>query len=115
MKYAVLIYGEEAQWDKLDEAAQGALIAKHGAYTEALSAANALVAGEALAPSVTAKRVTDGGVVDGPYAETKEQLGGFYIIEVVDEASALDWAARCPRLPGDIIEVRAVPDFDQTS
>lgn len=115
MKFALLIYGAESNWDALDDAAQAAFIGKHGAYTEALAAAKALAAGEGLAPSATAKRVTDAGVVDGPYADTKEQLGGFYVIDVPDEAAALDWAARCPRLPGDLIEVRAVPDFDDAS
>ena len=111
MKFALLIYGAEAQWDALDEAGQAAVIGEHGAYTQALTAAKALIAGEPLAPSATARRVTDTGVVDGPYADTKEQLGGFYVIEVADEAAALDWAARCPRLPGDQIEVRQAPDF----
>ncbi len=115
MKFALFIYGAEAQWDVLNEADQAAFIGKHGAYTEALMAAKALIAGEPLAPAATAKRVTDAGVVDGPYADTKEQLGGFYIIEAADEAVALDWAAQCPRLPGDLIEVRPVPDFGDGS
>ena len=115
MKFTLLIYGDEAQWEALNEAEQQGVIDQHMAYTQALEAAQALVAGEALAPGFTAKRVTDNGVVDGPYAETKEQLGGFYLIDVADESRALEWAARCPRLPGDIIEVRAVPEFDQSA
>lgn len=111
MKYTLLIYGAESQWDALSEDEQMALIGQHGAYTEALSSQGHLVAGEALAPAMTSKHITDSGVQDGPYADTKEQLGGFYIIEVNSEAEALAWAEKCPRLPGDQIEVRPVPDY----
>lgn len=111
MKYTLLIYGAESQWDALSEDEQMALIGQHGAYTQALTDKGHLVAGEALAPAMTSKRITDAGVQDGPYADTKEQLGGFYIIDVASEAEALGWAEQCPRLPGDQIEVRPVPDY----
>jgi len=112
MKYTLLIYGAEAQWDALSEAEQMDVIARHGAYTQALTAENKLIAGEALTPAMTARRITDTGVQDGPYADTKEQLGGFYVIDADSLEEALEWASQCPRLPGDQIEVRAVPDYD---
>lgn len=111
MKYALLIYGAERQWEALTEAEQMAMFGKHGAYTEALEKAGLLVAGEPLDTVATAKRITDDGVQDGPYADTKEQLGGFYVIEADSLETALDWAAKCPRLPGDQIEVRPVPAY----
>ncbi|WP_440958517.1 YciI family protein [Oceanicaulis sp. LC35] len=111
MKYALLIYGAESQWNALSEAEQMAIFEKHGAYTEALMSSGVLVAGEPLDVAATAKRVTDDGVQDGPYADTKEQLGGFYVIEADSIDTALDWAGKCPRLPGDQIEVRPVPDY----
>ncbi|WP_430430980.1 YciI family protein [Oceanicaulis sp.] len=111
MKYTLLIYGAESQWNALSEAEQMAMFEQHGAYSEALVQAGLMVAGEPLDVAATAKRVTDDGVQDGPYADTKEQLGGFYVIEADNMKTALDWAAKCPRLPGDLIEVRPVPAY----
>ncbi|MAP49543.1 MAG: hypothetical protein CMH90_08705 [Oceanicaulis sp.] len=111
MKYALLIYGAESQWNTLSEAEQMAMFEKHGAYSEALVQAGLMVSGEPLDVAETAKRITDDGVQDGPYADTKEQLGGFYVIEAGTLQTALDWAAKCPRLPGDQIEVRPVPAY----
>lgn len=111
MKFTLLIYGAESQWNALSEAEQMAMFEQHGAYSEALVEAGLMVAGEPLDVSATAKRVTDDGVQDGPYADTKEQLGGFYVIEADSMQTALDWAAKCPRLPGDLIEVRPVPAY----
>lgn len=113
MKYALLIYGAESNWNALSEAEQMAIFEKHGAYTEALMSSRVLVAGEPLDVAATAKRVTDDGVQDGPYADTKEQLGGFYVIETDSMDVALDWAAKCPRLPGDQVEVRPVPAYGE--
>ena len=111
MKYALLIYGAESQWTALSETEQMAMFEKHGAYSEALDKAGVMVAGEPLDVAATARRITDDGVQDGPYADTKEQLGGFYVIEADSLDAALDWAKQCPRLPGDQIEVRPVPDY----
>ncbi|WP_375547898.1 YciI family protein [Oceanicaulis alexandrii] len=111
MKFTLLIYGAESQWNALSEAEQMAMFEQHGAYSEALVQAGLMVAGEPLDVAAAAKRVTDDGVQDGPYADTKEQLGGFYVIEADSMKTALDWAAKCPRLPGDQIEVRPVPAY----
>ena len=88
------------------------MVAAYGAYTEAMKKAGVLVAANRLQPSTAAStvRVADGKtkVLDGPYAETKEQLGGYYLIDVPDLDAALSWAARCPGASHGTIEVRPV-------
>jgi hypothetical protein len=86
------------------------------AYTQALGEAGALVSGEALQPVATATTVRVRGderlVSDGPFAETKEALAGYYIIDVADLDDALDWAARIPSVTRGSVEVRPVQAFD---
>ena len=106
MKYMFLIYRDESAGSGGE-----AMAAPYMAYTQALIGAGVLVGGERLHPASMAStvRVNDGGikVLDGPYADTKEQLGGFVIIEVPDMASALEWAARYPAGLNGAVEVRA--------
>ena len=88
-----------------------------GAFYEELTAAGAFVAGEGLdaTTSATTVRIKDGEVVhtDGPFAETREQLGGFYLLECPDLDAALAWAAKVPDLgEGGCVEVRAVMDYE---
>lgn len=112
MQYLLMLYVEEAGWGTLSPAEQEAAMAAYGAYNQALTDAGALVHSGRLAPSVTAHtvRVKDHRrqVLDGPFTETKEVIGGFYLIEAADGAAALDWAARCPAAGHGVIEVRAV-------
>ncbi|MCL4131246.1 UNVERIFIED_CONTAM: hypothetical protein GTU68_010758 [Idotea baltica] len=86
-------------------------------FGEEAGAAGVLVAGEALEPtsSATSVQVRDGDVIttDGPFAETKEQLGGFYIVECDTLDEAVKWAAKIPHAATGTIEVRPVPDFGQ--
>jgi hypothetical protein len=87
-------------------------------FEEMLQARNGVrIAGEALHPATTAKtvRIRDGKTLqtDGPFAETKEQLGGFYLLDVKDEAEALEFAARIPSVSSGSIEVREVMVFEQ--
>jgi hypothetical protein len=86
------------------------------AYTEALREAGALVADNALQPAATARtlRVRGGErmVTDGPFADTKEALAGYYVIDVPDMAAALDWAARVPSVSRGSVEVRGVMVFE---
>jgi hypothetical protein len=112
MKYLLLIYGNEAA---MQSASKSDLEQMHGAYmayTEALQKAGVIVGGERLHPSTAATtvRVADGKtkVLDGPYAETKEQLGGYYMIDVPDLDAALSWAARCPGASRGAMEVRPI-------
>lgn len=110
MQVMLLIYSDESAWGRMSDAERGAGFAAYGAYTEALRAAGAMVSGAPLQPTATAHTVHVAGgtpqVLDGPYAETREQLGGFYMIEVPDMATALHWAARCPGAAHGTIEVR---------
>jgi hypothetical protein len=112
MQYMLLIYGSEAKRQAASKADIDQMIAAYTAYTEALKNAGVLVAGDQLRPasSATIVRIADGKtqVLNGPYAETKEQLGGYYLIEAPDLDAALSWAARCPGATFGAIEVRPV-------
>jgi hypothetical protein len=112
MRYLILIYENE------DTAPQDpAELEKWSAYTESLKAAGVLRGGEALQPTSTATTVrrVDGKVVtsDGPFAETKEQLGGYYMVECGDLDEALKWAAEIPSVGRGPVEVRPIMEFDQ--
>jgi hypothetical protein len=111
MKYTILIYENEAEFrSRTDERRKEAYWGAYRAYTQALQAAGVMVGGAGLQPPPvgTTVRQRDGKrqVQDGPYAETKEQLGGFYQIDVPDLDTALDWAARCPAASTGAVEVR---------
>jgi hypothetical protein len=112
MQYLLMLYSEENGWNRMSKAEQERGVAAYMAYTEALKAAGVLKGSNRLAPSGSATRVTstDGKaqVLDGPYADTKEQLGGYYLIDVPDLDAALSWAARCPGSGHGIVEVRAL-------
>jgi hypothetical protein len=112
MKYMLLIYSEEAGWSRMSPDMQKQAMAAYGAYTEALTAAGVRVASDRLRNTDTATtlRIVNGEskTLDGPYAESKEQLGGFYMIDVPDLDTALSWAARCPGASHGTIEVRPV-------
>ncbi len=112
MKYLLMIYASEAQENAMPPEDMGKMMQAYGAYTEALVKAGALQAGERLRPvtDATSVRVRAGKteVLNGPYAETREQLGGYYLIDVPDLDAALAWAARCPSSSHGTIEVRPV-------
>ena len=120
MQYMLLIYGDEAagteRFERMSPEERDELMGKWWSYTQQLQDAGVHVAGEALQPTATAKTVTVGDgeqlVTDGPFAETKEQLGGFYIVDVESEQQALDWAGRMPSLPQGSVEVRPVMTFE---
>jgi hypothetical protein len=119
MLYAILIYDAESANPSSEPPPpeiQGAVMAEYNAYTESLRDSGAFQAGDALqpAPTATTLRQSEAGLVttDGPFAETKEALGGFYVIEARDLDEALAIAARCPGLKyGSSIEVRPVLDY----
>ncbi len=112
MQYMLLIATSEAVEAAMDQYALGEIIAAYGPYTNAMIEAGVLVGGERLRESTTATTVSirDGKtqLLDGPYADTKEQLGGFYIIDVPDLDTAISWAARCPSAHLGSIEVRPI-------
>ena len=105
-----MLYVNEAGWPKLSKAEQEQGMAAYIAYTEALTKAGVLKGGNRLQQSSTATtmRIANGKtqVLDGPYADSKEQLGGYYLIDVPDLDAALYWAARCPAVGHGVVEVR---------
>ncbi|GAB2174451.1 YciI family protein [Dongia sp. agr-C8] len=111
MKYMLLIYVDEAKGAQIrKQVGDAEMSAPYIAYTEALQKAGVIVGGDRLQPTGTATtvRVSDGKtqVLNGPYAETREQLAGYYMIDVPDLDQALSWAARCPGAAHGTVEVR---------
>ncbi len=112
MKYLLMIYADEAGQQAITPSDAQQMMSAYGAYTEALGKAGALLASNRLQPTSTATTVRMKGskteVLNGPYAETREQLGGFYLIEAADLDAALAWAARCPGASHGTMEVRPI-------
>src|SRR5918994_7982041 len=115
MKYLCLIYENERHWESMAPADSEAIMNEYFGFTEDIRKNGKLVAGEALQPTQTATtvRVRNGKVstTDGPFVETKEQLGGFYLIEAKDLNDAIQVAAKIPSARTGAIEVRPVVDF----
>lgn len=116
MKYLFLIYDQEKNWVDLDEKQQGEVMKAHMAFSEAAQAAGKMVGGEALEPTTSATTVSvrDGKTTttDGPFMETKEQLGGYYVLDCSDLDDAIAWAARIPEAVSGRVEVRPLMVFD---
>lgn len=112
MRYLLLLHVDESGWPSLTPADQKSAMAAYGAFGEALSTSGALIANGRLTPSAAAMSIhTVGGkpvVMDGPFAETKEQVAGFYLIEAASREAALGWARRCPAVMHGTVEVREV-------
>jgi hypothetical protein len=114
VKYILMDYVNEAGWPKLTRAEQEHWLGAYKAYMEAMTKAGVLKSSSGLKPtsSATTVRVRNDKtqVLDGPYADSKEQLGGFHIIEVADLDAAISWAARSPTSRHGVVEVRPVRD-----
>ncbi|MEP6992529.1 MAG: YciI family protein [bacterium] len=112
MQYILMAYVREDGWHDLTKGQQEQGIAAYTAFTEALGKAGALKSSHRLSPSATATtvRITDGKpqVLDGPFADSKEQFGGYFIIDVPDLDGAIAWASRCPAAGHGVVEVRAL-------
>jgi hypothetical protein len=112
MKYILLIYGDERVWASMSKEEMEKIYAEHRAYGEAMGKAGVILGGSELKPVATATSVRFAGgkprTVDGPFAETKEQLAGYYMIDVPDLDQALAWAARCPGASTGVMEVRPI-------
>ena len=117
MKYALTIYGDEAQRENATPEQMQEVSQAYGAVTQEMQDNGVLVAGEGLYPTPTATtlRVREGDrqVTDGPFAETKEQLGGFYVLDVKDLDEAIEWAAKIPGAQVGSVEIRPVMVFDE--
>jgi hypothetical protein len=108
----LMIYSDESGFKSASPADAQRALAAYGAYTEALKKAGVLAGVERLQPVATATtvRMREGKteVLNGPYAESREQLGGYYLIDVPDLDTALSWASRCPGASHGTLEVRPV-------
>ncbi len=112
MQYLLTLYSDESGWNKMTPEQQQQGVAAYGAYTQALQAAGVLKSSNRLRPASTATtlRTTNGKtqVLDGPFVDSKEQLGGYYLIDVPDLDAALSWAGKCPGVGHGVVEVRAI-------
>ena len=115
MQYMLLIYDEETKWTDMSEAERGKMMAEYGEFTQGIVKTGQFKAGDALEPTAkaTTVRVRNGKrlTTDGPFAETKEQLGGYYLVDAKDLDEALAIAARIPSARIGSIEVRPVMVF----
>jgi hypothetical protein len=116
MKYMLLIYGDETQMENVTPEQSQQVMNDYWAYEEELQKRGGRLAGEALQPTSTATTVrnVDGQVLttDGPFAETKEQLGGFYFLEAKDLDEAIELAGLCPGSRHGSVEVRPIMEFE---
>ena len=118
MRYLCLIYDEEKQLTSMAKSESDAMMAEYFTFTENVKKSGHYVGGEALQPvhTATTVRVRGGKVstTDGPFAETKEQLGGYYLIEARDLNDAIQVAAKIPSARVGSVEVRPILAFDRT-
>jgi hypothetical protein len=116
MQYLLMIYRSEADLAKMDAAARQKMTAEYGTFTQSIIQSGHFKAGDGLQPTTTATtvRVRDGKTLttDGPFAETREQLGGYYLVEAKDLDTALGIAARIPGARDGSVEVRPVMIYE---
>ncbi len=121
MQYLFLLYSDDSQWDKMSPEQQQQGIAAYAAYTQALQTAGVYVGSNRLRPAASATTISAPGfnaktqVLDGPFADTKEQLGGYFMVEVPDLDAALAWAGRCPGAYHGKVEVRAIWEMSEAT
>ncbi len=112
MKYLCLIYDEESKWGKMTKGEADTMMSEFGAFTESIKSSGHFVGGNQLHPTQAATTVRIRGgkasTTDGPFAETKEQLGGYYLIEAKDLNEAIQIAGRIPSARSGSIEVRPI-------
>src|SRR5712692_10764449 len=110
MQYLLMIYQNEAEYGKIDAATGKKMLEEYGAFTQSIIQSGNFKAGDRLQPTTTATtvRVREGKTLttDGPFAETREQLGGYYLVEAKDLDAALAIAARIPQAQNGSVEIR---------
>ena len=115
MKYLLTIYADESRWADAAPEYGAQLMAAYEAFGREAAEAGVLLGGEGLQPTPTATtvRVRDGErlLTDGPFAETREQLGGYYVLDCADLDEAIGWAAKIPDAANGSVEVRPVMDL----
>ena len=115
MRYLCLIYDDESKWGTMPKEQAEAMMGEYFAFTEGIKQSGHYVGGEALQPTQTATtvRIRQGKVstTDGPFAETKEQLGGYYLIKAKDLNDAIQVAAKIPSARNGTVEIRPIQEF----
>ena len=106
MQFLLLIYGDEAAELALTPDERRAIVERHVGFSRRLRDEGRMVGGDALEPSSAAVTVGAGKATDGPFIETKEQLGGYYLVECADREEAVELARGVPDSPGQVVEVR---------
>jgi hypothetical protein len=116
VKYLCLIYDDEKKWETMSKAEADAYMGEYFAFTNGIKASGHYIGGNALQPVQTATTVRSRNgklsTTDGPFAETKEQLGGYYLIEARDLNDALQVAQKIPSVRTGSIEVRPIQEFN---
>ena len=116
MQYMLLIYGDPTARESLSDEERGQMLEAYGAFTQELRDSGAMVAGDALDSPQTATTVRvkndETLTTDGPFAETKEQLGGYYLVEAGSLDEAIEWAAKIPAARYGSVEVRPIVVFE---
>jgi hypothetical protein len=117
MRYLCLIYEDEKNWEKMPKQQADSMMGEYFAFTDGIRKSGHYIGGEALQPtqSATTVRVRNGKIstTDGPFAETKEQLGGYYLIKAKDLNDAIQIASKIPSARLGEIEIRPVVEFDE--
>ena len=112
MQYLLLLYADESAWNKMTPEQQETGVAAYRAYRQALHSGNVLLGANRLRPADTATTLSAISgkmqVLDGPFVDSKESLGGYFLIDVPDLDAALAWAAKCPGVGHGSVEVRAI-------
>jgi len=112
MEYMLLIHGDEKRWAKMPSDERSTIHQAYVAFTQSIVKSGHFRAGAQLQPTSTATMVREKKgkpvTTDGPFVETKEQLGGYYLIEAADLDAAISWASRCPGASHGVVEVRPV-------
>jgi len=116
MKYLLTIYGDESEFSDVTPEDVQQVMAAYEAFGREVTESGAMLGGEGLQPSATATtvQVRDGETItsDGPFADTREQLGGYYLLDCRDLDEAIGWAAKIPGAQSGTIEVRPVMDYE---
>jgi hypothetical protein len=119
MQYLLMIYGQESDWANMTAAEQAAMHAEYGKLTQELVEKGKMRGGNQLSPVASATTVRMRGgkrlVTDGPFAETKEQLGGYYLVDAIDLDDAIALAAKIPDARGGSIEIRPIVVHEQAA
>lgn len=111
MRFLLLLYGDEVAEAALPAAERRRIVTEHEEFGDELRDADAQVFGAALDESRSVRVVRDGVVTNGPFAETREQIGGIYVISCASMDEAVGYAQKVPRSPGLAVEVRPILDF----